>query len=143
MDDRNWAPWRRRTIGGLIGGVLLVTIAASIAGWALDLYRDISWYDEVQHALSATLLAPLAIYVLPSGARDVVANTGGRLLVASVLLWMGGAALWELLEWAIDLVTGINLSKGYRDTLLDLVLGLGGGVLGTSLLVLVRPSSRP
>ena len=108
--------------------VLLAT-AANIAGYALNLYGQWAWFDEVLHAFTIFALALLAAVYLYH-----VAIMGARtrsllfvLVVASIGLAIGGA--WEVAEWVYDQIASGNVIKGKRDTIIDLVMDAIGGAL--------------
>ena len=102
--------------------LLAIAITANAAGYFMNLFQQIGWYDDVVHGytiFALTLLLALYMY----GASLTGASTHGFLLVltvASVGLAIGG--LWEVAEWAYDQwFAQSNAIKGKRDTILDLI----------------------
>jgi hypothetical protein len=102
--------------------LLGIAIAANAAGYFLNWFGQIAWYDDVVHGytiFALTLLLALYLY----GASLTGAVDHGFLFVltaASVGLAIGG--LWEVAEWAYDQwFTQGNAIQGKRDTILDLV----------------------
>ncbi len=110
-------------------GFLVIAIAANIAGYAFDLYRQFWWFDEVIHAYtSMAITLALALFLAGSvlvGARD------HRLLLILVIASLGIAvgALWEVGEWAYDQVIAGDVIKGKRDTIIDLIVDSLGAVV--------------
>ena len=122
----------------IVWGLLAVAAVANIAGYALDLYRRLWWFDEVLHGATIaaiTLALGLALYgKVLLGARD------SPLLLVAVLAAIGLAlgALWEVAEWGFDQAVSGDVIKGKRDTMLDLVMdGLGALAAGIAVLVMV------
>ena len=115
-----------RTITGgekTIAWVLLgIAIAANAAGYFLNWFGRIAWYDDVVHGytiFALTLVLALSLYgTFLVGARDH--GLVFVLTVASVGLAIGG--LWEVAEWAYDqwFAQG-NAIQGKMDSVLDLV----------------------
>ncbi|HEV2146230.1 MAG TPA: hypothetical protein VGR37_02315 [Longimicrobiaceae bacterium] len=102
--------------------LLGVAIAANAAGYFLNWFGQIPWYDDVVHGYTIfALTLVLALYMY--GASLTGAADHGFLLVltvASVGLAVG--ALWEVAEWAYDQwFARSNAILGKRDTILDLV----------------------
>lgn len=138
MDEDATTPWGRTVTAALCIGAAVVLVGVTLAGYGLGLYHTVVWLDGGQHFLSGAVLAPLAIYLLPRQQRTGLRTARWQLWLTAVLLFMGIAAMWEVLEWVLDLTASVNLSKGYTDTLLDLALGLAGGALSTAALVSMR-----
>jgi hypothetical protein len=65
----------------------------------------------------------------------------GQVAVATVSV---AAVLWELAEFASDRLLSSRIQLGWSDTALDLVLGIGGAVVGVIIGgALVRNENRP
>lgn len=90
-------------------------------------YEDVSWWDHVTHAWSATLVGGLVHVIARRGGRDPRPR-----VLAGVL---GAGALWEVVEYAVHGVSrriGLEpllVPYGRRDTLLDLLFDLLGALL--------------
>ena len=120
--------------------LLVVAIAANAAGYFLNWFPKIPWYDDVVHGytiFALTLLLALYLY----GKSLAGAADHGFLFVltaASIGLAIGG--LWEVAEWAYDqwFARG-NVIHGKRDTILDLVWdSIGALVAGIVALAMAR-----
>lgn len=102
--------------------LLVIAVAANAAGYFLNWFGQIAWYDDVVHgytifALSLVLALYLYGTVLVGAAEHAFLFV---LMVLAVGLAIGG--LWEVAEWAYDqwMAPG-NAIMGKRDTILDLI----------------------
>lgn len=131
---------RLTMLGGLVACVVLwrylrdpvlvvgctTMVFGAVLGWGLDFYDHIWWYDKFAHFLFS-LVGTMAI------ARLVLhrfrADSALLLLTALWLVWLGIGSLWEIGEWAADRVEGTRHSRGYFDTLYDMIWNsVGAGV---------------
>jgi uncharacterized membrane protein YjdF len=128
---------RGATLAWALGALML---AVNVAGYALDLYSRWWWFDRLVHL--ATILALslwLALFVVaralrPEHARGALAV----LLFASVGIAIG--AVWEVLEWAADLMLSGDIIKGKYDTVLDVIMDtIGALAAGLLALPFLRP----
>lgn len=109
-----------------------LTLAANIAGYALDLYQRFGWFDRVLHGctiLAITFWLGLFVFARSLHPRH------GRDLVAMFLLACAGialGALWEVAEWGADLVLPGDVIKGKNDTVLDLIMDTAGALVGAA-----------
>lgn len=121
-----------------------LALATNTAGYAFDLYHKFWWFDRVLHA--GTILAMtfwLALFVC---ARSLHPRQGHRLLAVFLLACVGIAlgALWEVAEWAADLVLPGDVIKGKNDTIIDLVMDTAGALAGAALATTcLRPRPAP
>lgn len=123
----------------------LVVLALLMSGASslFELYDVFEWYDEVLHFyMSFAISLLLALY-----AYDIIL-TGHRrhevlLVVAVAALGLAAGTIWEILEWLYDLYTEADSILGKTDTMVDLCLDLGGGVLaGIASLPMLRSRER-
>lgn len=126
----------------LAWGLAAAAAAANAAGYLLNLFDQIVWFDDVIHAYTSfafTLLLVLYLYdVVLSGAR-----THPLLFVLTVAgLGAGLGAVWEIIEWGYDQLTAGNVILGKPDTILDLILDLlGAAAAGIVSVVMVQKKS--
>jgi hypothetical protein len=120
--------------------LLAIAIAANAAGYFLNWFGQIPWYDDVLHGytiFALTLLLALYMY-----GASITGASGHAFLfvltVASVGLAIGG--LWEVAEWAYDqAVAPGNAILGKIDTILDLVWdSIGALVAGVVALAMAK-----
>lgn len=106
---------------------LTIVILGAVLGWGLDFYDRIWWYDDIIHFLFS-LVAVMAIARLTLyrfHAEPVV-----LLPVALWLAWLGIGSLWEIGEWAADRLESTSHSRGYLDTMTDMILNSLGSIVG-------------
>ena len=125
--------------------ILAFTLIAYPLGSCLDFYARFPGYDKLMHMLSGALVSVLCILLycaLKPGHRV------GRedLLLALAFTFFGSmavAGLWELAEYAINLVTGRDvqhvLDTGVGDTMQDMLVCMIGTI---ATLPLLRPLSQ-
>ena len=125
--------------------ILAFTLIAYPLGSCLDFYARFPGYDKLMHMLSGAFVSVLCILLycaLKPGHRV------GRedLLLALAFTFFGSmavAGLWELAEYAINLVTGRDvqhvLDTGVGDTMQDMLVCMIGTV---ATLPLLRPLSQ-
>jgi hypothetical protein len=100
-------------------------------------YQDIGWWDHVTHALSASLVA--ASGYAAARAVDVhtedVALPPSFMFVFILLVTVAFGVLWEVVEFALAGLSAtfgsghVLTQYGLRDTMLDLVFDVVGGVV--------------
>lgn len=121
----------------VVGVVALALVAA--AGWLLRWWVVVPWYDEFVHLFTGVVFVTPLVAALagPELSRRLAP---WRAVVLGTLAWSGLGAGWELVEWSLDELFGINTLKQYGDTLSDLALNGGGAFVG--MLLSVRPTSQ-
>jgi len=109
----------------LIG--LTTVVLGAVFGWGLDFYDRIWWYDDFAHfSFSLVSTAAIARLVL----HRFRADPESLLLVALWLSWLGIGSLWEIAEWSSDQLQATHHSRGYADTMSDMILNAAGSALG-------------
>lgn len=120
------------------GLVLWITVAISLnTAGSLYLYRRFSWYDEVTHTISATIIAGIGYAVLRafechSGEIDVPSDFRAVFIIVFVLAF---GVIWEVLEFAAVLlsrVIGVRSPVtvyGIDDIVTDMVFNTVGAVV--------------
>ena len=123
-------PVLEATHGGLALAWTLaaLAVAANVAGYAFDLYAWAWWFDRVLHA--GTILALTFWLALLVCARALHPELGRGALAVLLLASVGVAlgAVWEVAEWAADLVLPGDVIKGKYDTILDVIMNTIGAV---------------
>lgn len=110
----------------VLAGLTIIALGA-VLGWGLDFYDRIWWYDDLAH-FAFSLVGTLAIgrLALPR----FRAEPALLLPVALWLAWLGIGSLWEIGEWAADVLEGTTHSRGYLDTMTDMALNAAGAGIG-------------
>lgn len=111
-------------------GLLAAAVLASAAGTVFGLYQKFWWFDEALHGyFSFALTLVLALHAY--GALLTGRRRHEVLLVLTLAgLGLAAGALWEMVEWAYDLLGPGDTILGKTDTMVDLTMDLIGGVTG-------------
>ena len=114
---------------------LFLVLAALLngAGYAWDLYDAWALFDKVTHGYTLfALTLPLAFLTY---GRSLTGLRLYRVQLVLVIASFGIAvgALWEVAEWAYDLVVPGDVIKGKADTIMDLIADTGGALLAAVL----------
>ncbi|HWC27862.1 MAG TPA: hypothetical protein VG474_14830 [Solirubrobacteraceae bacterium] len=121
---------------------LIVALAFTQGGEALNLYDALAWYDRVVHFLVPLLssqvfyLCLARIELMPDPRQRTLPNHEAGMFVAVFALGLAAGALWEIFEWTSDGLFGSNLSEGNADTVGDLIADALGSLAGGALMVL-------
>lgn len=101
-------------------------------------YTNIGWWDHLTHSLSASVLAALGyttIRIVDLHYQDDVHLPRRYMFVFIVLTIMSFGVVWELLEFALDIIslhTGIDMplaQHGLEDTMKDMTFNTVGAVI--------------
>lgn len=118
--------------------VLCITVAVTVhAVGVLGPYRQFAWYDQVAHALSATIVAGVGYATARAidEHTDAVAFPPRFLFVYVLLFTVALGVLWEVLEFAVHGlsdyvgVDAVLVQYSLEDTIVDLVFDLVGAIL--------------
>lgn len=118
---------------------LLFTFATLFLGEVRDYYQRIWWWDIVLHASSGLLLGILGfllIYVLNENRRIEMHLQPRFVALFAFLFSVAMGAIWEIFEFAMDQIFGINMQKpmlgdpsGLTDTMWDLIVDSLGALV--------------
>ena len=126
------------TSGARVGGWIAIGIAVigMVAGYLLNLWSAIWWYDGAVHAYTTMALA-----LLIGAHLTGVVLTGRRshpvlYVLSAAAFGLAVSSVWEVVEWMYDffLVAG-NFQR--PDTIRDLAFDTGGALVGGLLLALL------
>ena len=134
-----WLLGRRRMPFPLVADILIgLPFLIDVAGNALNLYDTIEWWDDLNHLVNWALHTAAIGLLLRHG----IWTPSTR--VALAFCWaVTTAVLWELAEYVTFVPNSPEAATAYADTLLDLVLGMLGGLLAAILvgrLPLITPT---
>lgn len=123
---------RPRTLKAAEFGTLLA-LSLHVVGHTFGWYQNYRWYDTLLH-FSVPLVTVLILYAL-SQATDWIWNwrhvtpleVGIYLFAMSVAL----GTLWEILEFGMDTLFGTREQDDLRDTMIDLIMDVGGAAVGS------------
>jgi hypothetical protein len=121
---------------------LIVALAFTQGGEAVNLYDALPWYDRVVHFL-VPMLSSQVLYlclarleVMPDPRQETLPRHEAGMFVAVFSLGLAVGALWEIFEWTSDGLFGSQLSQGNTDTVGDLIADASGSLAGGALMVL-------
>lgn len=120
-------------------GYLLVTtlfiVCSIFLGEAFDFYERLWWWDIALHGLSAIgfgLMGFLFVFMLFEG--DKFAAPPLALAFISFCVGMTVGATWEIFEFGMDQLFGLNMQKsGLTDTMGDLIVDAIGSLFASAL----------
>lgn len=103
-------------------------------GEVLGYYERFWWWDAVLHVGSGFLLGLLGfllVYILNEKKEAQLDLSPGFMVLFAFMFAMGIGALWEIFEYAMDQIFGMNMQKsGLDDTMWDLIVdALGAFVI--------------
>ncbi len=111
----------------------LFFFASIVLGEALDFYNRLWWGDLALHGFSAVgfcLNGFLFVFLLFMG--DSFAAPPSALAFISFCLAMTVGACWEVFEYTVDSLFGMNMQKsGLDDTIGDLIVNAIGGLIAS------------
>lgn len=115
-----------------IGAVTLFIVGTIFLGEVGDFYERFWWWDVVMHTGSAIAFAMIGTVIM------LIFVRGNRLSAPPLLLAvmafsfaMSIGALWEIFEFGMDILFGLNMQKsGLMDTMFDLIVDAVGAFIG-------------
>ena len=112
--------------------IIIFIFASTFLGEIYGYYRVIWWWDIVLHGSSAFLLGIvgfLLVYVLNKQPKIPLHLKPGFIALFAFVFAFSIGALWEIIEFGIDLLTNYGMQHGLFDTMMDLVLDAGGALV--------------
>lgn len=95
-----------------------------VVGNALNLYDTIEWWDDANHLVNWALQTSAVGLLLRHGHWTPVTRTALAFCYA-----VTSAVLWEFAEFVTFVPNSPEAASAYADTLLDLALGMAGGLI--------------
>lgn len=117
--------------------LIVFALFLHVLGGFYGFYDNIPWWDHLTHAMSASLVAALGLVFVVSIDRYVDTIYLPRPFPAFfvVMFTMAFGVLWELVEFAMDSLTGSFLQYSLDDSMLDLMFdGFAGLVVAAATL---------
>lgn len=117
-------PWE---INFLIALSLYLHVAGHISGF-YDTFSPV--YDKLAHFISAITIAVLG-FVLVFLLEQFSEQRCTRFMIVYfiVMFTMGLGAIWEIYEFVLDTIFGMQLQHGLEDTMWDLIFDLAGALI--------------
>ncbi len=114
--------------------IVVFTFGTLFLGEVFDFYERYWWWDIALHfgsAMGFGLIGFLFIFMLFEG--DRLAAPPLAIAVLSFATAVAIGALWEVFEFAMDQLFGLNMQKsGLVDTMADLIVDILGAFLGAT-----------
>jgi len=118
---------------------LTLVVLADFAGNTLNLYDSISWWDDVMHFLISIPWVIVAGLIL----RKYIKN---KHVIFGLVVGYGSVThvLWEVFEYlSFVRSNSVESITAYKDTIGDLVMSLGGSIVGAVIVAyLVREKAK-
>jgi hypothetical protein len=133
-----WLFGRRRIAFPVAADILFgLPFLIDVGGNALDLYDTIEWWDDANHLVN---------WALHTSAVGLLLRYGDWTPATRIALAFGyavtSAVLWELAEFVTFVPNSSEAATAYADTLLDLALGMVGGLAGALVTSRLRRVAR-
>ncbi|MCF2904205.1 hypothetical protein L0666_04330 [Octadecabacter sp. CECT 8868] len=116
----------------VLASIVVFIFATLFLGEVGDFYEKFWWWDVVLHfmsALSFGAMGFLLIFMLFEGDRYAAPAWALATLAFCVGMSLGG--LWEIFEYSMDSLFGMNMQKsGLDDTMQDLIVDAIGAAIG-------------
>lgn len=114
-----------------LAAIAAFVLATIYLGEMHDFYNRLWWWDMVLHGTSAMgfgILGFLLIFMLFEGDRYAAPPWAIGVLSFCVAMTVG--ALWEIFEYAMDQLFGLNMQKsGLDDTMIDMMVNAVGATI--------------
>ena len=121
-----WRLLGRSQMGFPVGADILFSLPflIDVVGNALNLYDTIPWWDDANHLINWFLHTSAVALLLRAG------PWGYRTRVILAFAWdVTSAVVWEFAEFVTFVPGSPEAVTAYADTLLDLALGMLGGLI--------------
>jgi len=117
---------------GFYAWIVLFTFGTLFLGEAFDFYERFGWWDVVMHGASAMGFGLMGVvFALTLFEGDKYAAPAWAVSVIAFSFALAIGALWEVFEFAMDTVFGLNMQKsGLIDTMGDLIVDTIGAAIG-------------
>jgi hypothetical protein len=133
-----WLLARHRIPFPVVSDVLIgLPFLIDVLGNALNLYDTIDWWDDLNHFANWALHTAAIALLLRHGTWTPPTR------VALAFCWaVTTAVLWEFAEYVTFVPNSPEAVTAYADTLLDLALGMLGGLIAAILIARLPPIAR-
>jgi len=112
---------------------ILFVFLSLFSGEVLDFYTRYWWWDIALHTFSGFLLGItgfLLVYVLNEDNQVHLDLSPAFIALFAFMFAMGIGAIWEIFEFAMDEIFGLNMQKsGLQDTMWDLIVDAIGALI--------------
>jgi hypothetical protein len=133
-----WLLARHRMPFPVLADILIgLPFLIDVAGNALNLYDTIEWWDDLNHLVNWALHTAAVGLLLRYGTWTPPTR------IALAFCWaVTTAVLWEFAEYVTFVPNSPEAATAYADTLLDLALGMLGGLIAAMAVARLPPIPR-
>jgi len=130
--------WMIKTVLKAGWAPVLVFTVHILAVRVLGIYRLYPNFDDIMHFSGGVVISYFFIHAVLIGVKSAIFPRFNRFLYVTVVFSYTTVvtALWEFLEWLSDFYLGTYLQNSISDTLLDMALGMTGGLIIVTLSLL-------
>ena len=115
----------RNRLTPLLRLFLLCAVFVNAAGYALNLWKEGTAFDELMHAFTSFAVTAGVAWLLLSRTSLISGRRTGRLVAVALAIGVALGILWEIFEWLIGIIGSVE------DTLADLAMdGIGAVAAG-------------
>jgi len=113
----------------LQAGIAVFMFSTIVLGETAGFYERFWWWDLIWHALAGVIFGLIGYAVLILTYRKQNVRLAPLFTsIFAISFSLGISALWEILEFAIDMVLKTNMQPSAHDTMTDLVVGFLGAI---------------
>ena len=95
-----------------------------------DVYRILPWFDMPIHFIGGVSVSMTYFFILKYLQKENYLKISSLIRIIFVFALVSLTAVsWEFFEFSAEYLTGFNLQGSLNDTMVDLFLGLFGGLL--------------
>lgn len=95
-----------------------------------DVYRVLPWFDMPLHFIGGVSVSMTYFFILKYLQKENYLKINSLIRIIFVFALVALTAVsWEFFEFSAEYITGLGLQGDLNDTMLDLFLGLFGGLL--------------
>lgn len=126
----------KKTLDNKLNLSVVIFIFISLYLGTLSGFYKFTWWDTMLHFVSGIILGFFSIDILQNLIKDknLLKKLPKKFIFLYILSFVAlGCVLWEIYEFAIDFLLGLDMQgssfTGVTDTMIDLIAGTLGGML--------------
>lgn len=107
-------------------------VASLLLGELLDAYSRFWWWDSMLHLSSGVVIGYIGFMILFTlHLQGKLGVSAGMMAFLTFSVSMMVAAVWEVIEFTIDVTYGASMQHGNADTMKDIILAMVGSLVAT------------
>ncbi len=108
----------------------LLIVFNNLFGLVLDFYHTVLGWDIATHYTTSLFLGVSALVLLERGFPQMLKQVPKPAVIFGVLMFsLGLGALWEIGEFASDILRGTDFQHGLINTMQDLIVDMVAGIV--------------